>query len=253
MRTVRPYGPSSSGPDVVERSNRVCTTPNARAPRRRDRPLANTTSASSAALRSLDAVADEHVELPAVARVLDRRLLAHSARRARAAAVLVRELQLARREVDGVGEHVDAERRARVLARRSRTRRTRPSPRRRRPAAPRPTARSRGRAAPPPRPHGARPPTPSTSCPLVDRHSRLPISPRSNCSCSCHHSCRRGTRSSSVHADVDGADGAVEVEEHRCAREIEVGSRHHAEVSRDPRGGRRRMSPSIRFERGAPP
>ena len=33
-----------------------------------------------------------------------------------------------------------------------------------------------------------------------------------------------------VHADVDGADGAVEVEEHRCAREIEIEPRHRPKL-----------------------
>ena len=56
-----------------------------------------------------------------------------------------------------------------------------------------------------------------------------------------------------VHADVGGADGAVEVEEHGGVREIQVEPLHRGEVSRDPPPRRVRMSPRhADRERGLP-
>ena len=87
--------------------------------------------------------------------------------------------------------------------------------------------------------------SPSTSSHWSRMHSRLSISPRSNCSCSPTTRARPGQH---VHADVGGGDGAVEVEEHRRARD-RVERCHRGEVSRDP-PRRVRMIPDCR-SRGA--
>ena len=76
-------------------ANGMYATPNARAPRG-ERVLGEHDVGEQRGLAVAGAVADQHRGLPAVPRVLDRRLLARAARRARAAAVLVREQQLAR-------------------------------------------------------------------------------------------------------------------------------------------------------------